>query len=202
MGSNKTFNWTQVLSRTSSFLTSVSTHTQIHTVPHHPNTWSRPPEDVYKLNFDAAVGDTSMAGFGCLIRDNNGEIMAAATASPFHVQSPAMAEALCFRWSIGLAIDLGFRSVCFKTDCLKLFESWKRKKKDSSYFGAVLQDCYRLMPNYDFYSVSFVRRTGNCAADFLARNSFTLSNHVWIEEGPPDLLPFLNIDVMASASSV
>ena len=108
-----------------------------------------------------------------------------------------MAEVLCFRWAIGMAIDLGFRVACFETDCLKLYESWK-KKKDSSYFGSVLQDCYRLVPNFDVFSLSFVRRTGNCAADFLARNSFTLSNHVWIEEGPPDLLPLLNNDVLAS----
>src|ERR1044072_6222902 len=102
-----------------------------------------------------------------------------------------------FRWSIGFAIDLGFKVACFETDCLKLYESWKKKKKDSSYFGTVLHDCYRLMPNFDMFSVSFVRRTSNCAADFLARNSFSLSNHVWIEEGPPNLLPLLNNDVLA-----
>jgi hypothetical protein len=114
-----------------------------------------------------------------------------------------MAEVQCFRWAIGLAIDLGFRSVCSETDCLKLYESWKKKKKrDSSYFGTVLMDCNRLIPNFDVFSVSFVRRTGNCAADYLARNSFNLSNHVWIEEAPPELVPLLNVDVMASVRSL
>ena len=97
---------------------------------------------------------------------------------------------------------LANQTACFETNCLKLYESWKKKKEDSSYFGTVLQDCFRLMPNFDSLAMSFVRRTGNCAADFLARNSFTLSNNVWIGGGPPDLLPFLNIDVMASVPSI
>ena len=114
-----------------------------------------------------------------------------------------MAEVQCFRWAIGLAIDLGFRSVCSETDCLKLYESWKKKKKrDSSYFGTVLMDCNRLIPNFDVFSISFVQRTGNCTADYLARNSFNLSNHVWIEEAPPELVPLLNVDVMASVRSL
>src|ERR1044072_6884818 len=125
--------------------------------------WSRPPERIYKVNFDAAVGEASMAGFGCLVRNHKGEIMAAATASSFYVQSPPMAEGLCFRWAIGMAMDLGFRAACFETDCLRLYESWKKRKKDSSYFGTVLQDCYRLVPNLDSFTMSFVRRTGNSA---------------------------------------
>ena len=127
--------------------------------------------------------------------------MAAATASSFYVQSPAMGEALCFRWAIGMTMDLGFRTTCFETDCLKLYESWKRRKKDLSYFGTALQDCYRLVPNFDSFSVSFVRRTGNSVADFLARTSFSIPNQVWIEEGPPALYPLLNNDVLASGPS-
>ena len=69
-----------------------------------------------------------MAGFGCLVHNSNGEIMATATVSPFHVQLADMAEALCFRWAIGLAIDMSFWNACFETDCLKLYDSWKRKK--------------------------------------------------------------------------
>ena len=63
-------------------------------------------------------------------------------------------------------------------------------------------DCNRLVPNFDVFSVSFVRRTGNCAADYLARNSFNLPNQVWIEEAPPDLVTLLNNNVMASVPSV
>ena len=187
---NIPFSWEQVLSRSSNLLGAQPVSTQIPRAAPLQATWSRPPEDTYKINFDAAVGDANMAGFGCLVRNSDGEIMAAATASSFYVQSPSMAEVLCFRWAMGLTIDLGFRTACFETDCLKLYDSWKKKKKDSSYFGTVLQDCYRLMPNFDSFTVSFVRRTGNCAADFLARNSFTLSNNVWIGGGGPGPFTF------------
>src|ERR1044072_3851620 len=96
------FSWEQVLSRSSNLLGAQPVSTQISRAAPLQATWSRPPEGTYKINFDAAVGDANMAGFGCLVRNSDGEIMAAATASSFYVQSPSMAEVLCFRWGLDI----------------------------------------------------------------------------------------------------
>lgn len=68
-----------------------------------------------------------MAGFGFIARNSAGEILAASTSDPTE------AEALSFRWAMFLAVDLGFRRVCFETDCLPLFEAWKRNLQGPSY---------------------------------------------------------------------
>lgn len=82
--------------------------------------WKRPPAGWIKINFDVSVRH-KVAGFGCLARDEEGEVLAAATLAPVLMQSIVLAEALCFRWALRLAIDLGFHHVCFETDSLKLF---------------------------------------------------------------------------------
>ena len=91
-----------------------------------------------------------MADFPCIVRGSNGDFMACANASHFYVQFAEMAEILGFRWAIGMDIDLGFKFTCFETDCLRLFESWKKKKKqDNSYFSTVLHDCRNLDSYFD-----------------------------------------------------
>ena len=60
--------------------------------------WSRPPEGIYKVNFDTAVFEnSSCAGIGVAIRDSDGEIIAALSQRiplPFSVE---MAEAMATR---------------------------------------------------------------------------------------------------------
>ena len=42
--------------------------------------WIPPPQDVYKLNYDAAVfKHSASSGFGAMIRNYTGEVMAAMT---------------------------------------------------------------------------------------------------------------------------
>ncbi|XP_057452813.1 uncharacterized protein LOC130744665 [Lotus japonicus] len=138
-----------------------------------------------------------VAGFGMVARDSNGEIMAYASKFPTMVLSPTVGEALSLRWAMDLAIQLGFRRVVFETDCLPLFQAWK-KASGGSYLLTVIQDCFHFCNFFDFVDLSFVRREGNCAADFLARNASTLTNEVWVEDGPPGLFPLLLEDILAS----
>ena len=60
--------------------------------------WCRPPEGVYKVNFDASLFENvGYAGIGVAIRDSEGEIIAALSQQiplPFSVE---MAEAMAAR---------------------------------------------------------------------------------------------------------
>lgn len=102
------------------FLPPDSRQTQANDLPL-PATWLAPSNDVIKLNFDASWRVNAASGFACVARNNVGEIMAAATAPHMAALSPLLAEAGAFKWTIGLAMDLGFRRVCMETDCMRLF---------------------------------------------------------------------------------
>jgi len=57
--------------------------------------WQTPPLDEYKLNFDAAIfSDLQCSGFGAIIRNTNGEVMAGMSAKGPYVNSSKEAEVL------------------------------------------------------------------------------------------------------------
>ncbi|XP_057453121.1 uncharacterized protein LOC130744983 [Lotus japonicus] len=133
-----------------------------------------------------------------IARNNNGDVMATAALDSLGAASALMAEALAFRWCVSLAKDLGFFRVVFETDCLQLFEAWKKNKQGVSYLFSVLNDCRDMVSFFTSFDLSFVRRSGNSVADFLAKNSSKFSNVVWIEEVPPELDLLVTSDVLAS----
>lgn len=70
--------------------------------------WQKPARGRVKFNVDAAVSRDKVASFGCVARDADGAIMAAASAFPTTVLSATLGEALCLRWAMVLATQLGF----------------------------------------------------------------------------------------------
>lgn len=63
-----------------------------------------------------------MGGLGMVARNERGEVMGAAANYPIHVISPLLGEASCLFWAMRIAVDFGFRSLCFEMDCLQLYE--------------------------------------------------------------------------------
>ncbi|XP_057423606.1 uncharacterized protein LOC130717403 [Lotus japonicus] len=163
--------------------------------------WRRPPERVVKLNFDASFRDGKVAGLGMIARNHQGDIMAAATSYPVPIFSSLLAEACGLRWTMQLATELGFRRVCLETDCLQLFQWWQKEAVGRSYLDNIIRDCRSYVSFFDLFSLSFVRRSGNAVADFLARNASTYADCVWVEEAPDAVIGLINLDVIASRPS-
>lgn len=65
-----------------------------------------------------------------------------------------------------------------------------------SYLSSIIRDYPLLLYAFDVVTFSFVRRTGNTVADFLARNADTYANLVWVEKVPEAALPLVISDVM------
>ncbi|XP_057432744.1 uncharacterized protein LOC130725541 [Lotus japonicus] len=158
--------------------------------------WRGPARGTYKCNFDASFVDGGAAGLGMVVRNHRGEVMASACSYPVHVTTPLLAEAMAMRWSLQLAIDLGFRRISLETDCLQLFNHWHAKEDGRSYLSSIINDCRLLSHAFDLVSVMFVRRTGNTVADFLAKNSEAYTDTVWVEEVPLAAAPLIDADVM------
>jgi hypothetical protein len=58
-------------------------------------TWQKPPEGVYKINWDASVDrDRCKMGMGMVVRDHAGQLIAALCTSKDHITDPASAKAL------------------------------------------------------------------------------------------------------------
>ena len=61
---------------------------------------------MYKLNYDAALfSDLGRIGVGAVIRNENGEVMAAMTTSGLAVHTSEEAELLAFRRALEFAVN-------------------------------------------------------------------------------------------------
>ncbi|XP_057444171.1 uncharacterized protein LOC130736352 [Lotus japonicus] len=165
------------------------------------SSWRKPVAGLFKVNFDASMKDSHDAGLGFIARNSHGEVLAAATMVTGPVQNPVLAEALAFRWALGLAAELGLQRVWFESDFLALVQAWERHDSGFSHLYTVVRDCRLLLSNFDAFEFSFVRRTGNCAADALARLAFHFGCIVWIEEDPLEVSSIIQDDVIASMAS-
>lgn len=144
-----------------------------------------------------ALGREKLASFGLVARDRNGEVMAATSFFPTVALTTTIAEALCLRWAMVLASQLGFRNVQFETDSLQLFQAW-RKREGSSYLFFIIQDCFRPFNLFDHVDL------------VLSVERATLVRILWLRmpphslilfglrKDPSGLLSFLQADILAS----
>ena len=79
--------------------------------------WQPPPQSECKLNFDVAVfSGLDRSGYGVIIRNDNGEVMAAMTASGPKVSTSDEAELLACRRAIEFAVDARFTRLTIEGD--------------------------------------------------------------------------------------
>lgn len=105
-------------------------------------------------------------------------------------------EAMASRQGIRTTIESSFNSFILEMDSMLVFEAFKRRKKESSEFGLVLNDINMLLQQCTNVSFTFVRRNGNMVAHRLAkRNLITEFLLVWLEETPEDVMEVVASDL-------
>lgn len=83
-----------------------------------------------KINFDAPFKSSTCSGAGIV------------ASFLVRAPSPVLAKALAFTWAVVLASQLGFRHVCFETDCLQLFQRLKKPPDGDSYLLSIIRECF------------------------------------------------------------
>ena len=143
------------------------------------------PPTLFKLNFDAAVFmDTELSGFGAVIRNNMGEVMAALSAKGPPVANSEEAEILACQKALEFAVEAGFQDVV-EGDNVTIMNGLTIVKPGNSLLGNIYEDARRLAMRFRSVSASCVRRSANGVAHSLARFARQLSeDYVWLEEQP------------------
>ena len=158
--------------------------------------WVPPPQAVYKLNYDAAVfEDSASSGFGAVIRNSTGEVMAAMTVKGPTVRGSEVAELLACRKALEFAIDAGFSVLIVEGDSVSVTR-WIASGSDiQSTMGNVVGDIRHLLGSLEWASVSCTKRNGNRVAHVLARYAQNVNvDSFWMEEVPSVAVEFVNID--------
>ena len=80
-------------------------------------TWQLPQGNLFKLNFDGACFDEGVAsGYGAMIRNEKGEVMAALAAKGGAVRDSEDVEVMACYKALKFAIDAGFMEIILEGD--------------------------------------------------------------------------------------
>lgn len=125
---------------------------------------------------DAAVSiEKGMSSFGCVIRNDEGEFVAALGGVFQGETDPKMAEVKAFREALLWVNTKSLEKVVFQLDALGVVQAWVRNRRDNSYFGDIIDDCICICKDLRSFSVKFVRRSANIAAHSIAREAISLT---------------------------
>ena len=79
--------------------------------------WQPPQGEFFKLNFDGANFDNGVtSGYGAIIHNGNGEVMAAVSAKGGAMRDSEELEVMAYRKALEFAIDAGFMEVILEGD--------------------------------------------------------------------------------------
>ncbi|KAI5344260.1 hypothetical protein L3X38_012137 [Prunus dulcis] len=79
--------------------------------------WERPLAQFFKINVDGALKtDDSVRGLGVVIRDDRGELIAAAAKPVCGMFTPNVTELFAIRFGLQLAMDLGLQHIQLESD--------------------------------------------------------------------------------------
>ncbi|KAL0416512.1 UNVERIFIED_CONTAM: hypothetical protein Slati_3483100 [Sesamum latifolium] len=121
-------------------------------------------------------------GLGVVVRDATGSCLAWLSIRLNGGGSPELAEALAAREAIRLAWRFKWRQVVLEGDCSTVLQKLSHAVPDFSVSSLVLEDIRYFCSLVDSVVFSFVLRSGNLAADFLAKRALN-------QEGDSTFLP-------------
>ena len=158
--------------------------------------WVPPPGNCFKLNFDVAIFQALQAsGFGAIIRNGSGDVMASISARGPPVIDSEEAEILACRNALEFAVDARFRDLIVERDNKVVMTSITNTHTTSSRLGHLYGDVNCIAAGIGNLTVSCVPRTANTVAHALARYARNIEDElVWLEESPPPAFEALYFD--------
>uniref|UniRef100_A0A2N9H8G1 RNase H type-1 domain-containing protein n=1 Tax=Fagus sylvatica TaxID=28930 RepID=A0A2N9H8G1_FAGSY len=164
-----------------------------------PVRWKLPLTNYYKVNFDGAIFKESNAGgIGVVIRDNAGMVIATLSQKVHGTHTVEMIEALAAKRAIIFAKEVGVADVEFEGDAENVIRDLSSNDPIHTPYGLVLEDATAMLQEFQRFSMSHTRRSGNTVAHALARRASECnSSLIWMEEVPPDITHVLLNDFFA-----
>jgi ribonuclease HI len=160
-------------------------------------TWTKPEPRQIKLNVDASFhSDVHAGAAAAVLRDYQGNFLAAGCWCLPHVLSSAMAESLALKKGLSLAHSLGYNDLIAESDSVEVIESCTGEQTWWNECSAIFADIVDITSSFDKVTFKYCPREANKVAHELAKFSF-LNNEScnWVDEPPSFLLNNIINDV-------
>ncbi|CAL1390121.1 unnamed protein product [Linum trigynum] len=140
-----------------------------------PPTWSPPPANFLKINFDVAVRDSGCSS-GLVVRGSDGHVVVAVGLCHQGVVDPYLAELLAVRDAISFVASRSLSQVIVEGDSEVVVNQIRQGVLEISVGGPVLRECRQILDSLSAY-IEFraVLRAANSAAHRVARKALLLS---------------------------
>lgn len=127
--------------------------------------WRRPPDGVFKLNWDAALHRAShYMGLGIIVHDAEGLVLASKCSKYPFITDPTIAA-----WKTAeFCHELGLQRVILEGDVLVIVQALRQKEPTWSSYGQLIEDTCALLNGLPFWMATHTRREANEAAHQLA----------------------------------
>lgn len=138
--------------------------------------WSKPPTGYLKINVDAGIDFTARKmGLGMVIRDSDGDLIAARMIPWPTVYEPGEAEALTIREALKWIKSFSLDRIQVESDCLQVVNAIHNCHLLSS-LDLLVNDILVIARDFSNLSFSFVKRSANRVAHTLARKALSMSD--------------------------
>uniref|UniRef100_A0A803QNQ9 Reverse transcriptase domain-containing protein n=1 Tax=Cannabis sativa TaxID=3483 RepID=A0A803QNQ9_CANSA len=146
---------------------STSSHTSHHLSPPVPV-----PDDTYRLSVDAALSpSTNQHGYGALVTDSKGTVIASLTAPSHTALAPIFAEAEALHRALLWCQAVHFPIAVITSDCQSLVHRIHNFSPDRSALSGLLALIVSSLSSFPGAVLHYIPRTTNVAAHDLARSA-------------------------------
>uniref|UniRef100_A0A803PPX6 RNase H type-1 domain-containing protein n=1 Tax=Cannabis sativa TaxID=3483 RepID=A0A803PPX6_CANSA len=154
------------------------------------------PDTCIKLNIDATTFDRDFKhGYGCVVRNTNGELVSVFSGFKHGNVSPELAEIMGIREALSWLNCHNYTRAAIETDNLVCVEAIWSAESFASGFDLVVEKCKNILRNLLNVSLFFVKRSANYVVHFIARHSISLAERMFlINSVPLDLMSILMSD--------
>lgn len=156
-----------------------------------PAVWAAPSGLDIKINVDGSYNASGKAGVGVVLRDYTGKLLDC-FAYKVDASSSLMAEAIALKKGLQIAMSLELSNCCFEFDCLSLVNSICCSFVCTDWRCAPIVDDIKFLASSSFgFSLCWISRDANLAADWLAKHVDTrMGPSGWVSN-PPSLFLFV-----------
>ena len=156
-----------------------------------------PPEGVVKVNVDASISEHGWIGLGVVARNQEGDVLFAATRRVQARWAPAVAEAKALVLAMTLAKTHNLDRVIFEADCEVVVNRLVKGVAELTELDGILNVASALISCFSSITWSHVKRDGNVVAHTLARVIPFGTQQVWDLGIPSEISPYVLMDKLS-----
>jgi len=149
--------------------------------------WKPPVAGFLKVNWDASLNiNSKLVGLGCVIRNEEGCVIAAKCCVRKAVVDPVCAEAMAALAALDFCSDMGCVSIECEGDSLQIIKGVSSSDHSLDRIGHFLDAIKQKVAGFSVCKWSHCFRDANEVAHLLARRASSKDDfsHVWVEDMP------------------